>query len=73
MNKPIEIPIQVVKLTPPELAKRWGVAHNKVLDFIHSGELRAIDLASPASTKPRFRIDVADIAAFEERRRAKTT
>lgn len=54
------------KLTPPELAKQWGVSREKVLQFIRAGELPAIDLSSPASTKPRFRIDVADVAAFEE-------
>ncbi|MHC4176873.1 MAG: hypothetical protein ACYSWU_05170 [Planctomycetota bacterium] len=58
----------VQKLTPPVLAKRWGIGHEKVLQFIRAGELRALDLASPDSTRPRYRIDVADVAAFEQAR-----
>ncbi len=60
------------KLTPPLLAKRWGVNADKVLAFIHSGELRAVDVAAIGSSRPRYVIDEQDVAAFEARR-ANTT
>lgn len=54
------------KITPPELAERWGVNPDKVLFFIRSGELRAIDASLlPGQGKPRYLIDEADIEAFE--------
>jgi hypothetical protein len=56
------------KLTPPQLAKRWGVAPTKVVGFIRSGELRAMNLAKSRSGRPRYAIDVADIEDFERAR-----
>ena len=56
------------KLTPPLLAKRWGVSAEKVLTFIHSGELRAVDVAAKGSSRPRYVIDEKDVATFEARR-----
>jgi len=53
------------KLTVPQLAKLWGVATKKVLGFIRSGELRAVNLASQSSSRPRYAIDRVDIDAFE--------
>jgi excisionase family DNA binding protein len=58
------------KLTPPELARRWGVSSDKVRAWIESGELRAINLATRPSGRPRYRIDLADVLAFEQRREA---
>ena len=56
-------------VTVPGLAKRWGVGEGKVRrDFIDSGELRAINLASKKSTRTRLVIDEADVIAFEARR-----
>jgi hypothetical protein len=55
-------------LTPPQLARRYGVKAERVIGWIRSGELRAIDLASKGSTRPRFRIDPKDIELFELRR-----
>lgn len=56
-------------LTPPAYAKRVGVKPEKVLSWIRSGELRAIDVShNPGIGKPRFRIAEVDIIAFEERR-----
>jgi len=61
--------IQKTKLTPPEIAKCWGVSVEKILAFIRSGELRAINAAFPGrNQRPRFLIDVADLADFERRR-----
>ena len=55
------------KLSPKELAARWGMSLRHVIRLIKGGELRAIDVAITRG-RPRFLIDVADIASFEERR-----
>lgn len=62
------------KLTVREVAERLGVARGKVILWINSGELRAVDVAtkrrgdSPAVRRRRWRIDVADLKAFEDSR-----
>jgi hypothetical protein len=58
-------------MTPPEVARRWRVSPDKVVGFIRSGMLRAADLASATSSRPRYRIDMADVLAFEASRAAK--
>ncbi len=55
-------------LTPPEVAKRWGVAADKVLQLIHSGQLRGVNLAVNPKGRPRYRIALAEIERFEEAR-----
>jgi hypothetical protein len=54
--------------TPPKLAKRWGCDDGKVHRYIRSGELRAINLATEPSGRPRWRIALSDILAFERNR-----
>jgi len=54
--------------TPPQLAERWGVSPEKVIKWIRSGELRAINLATKADKRPRYRISAEDVALFEARR-----
>lgn len=62
-------PTERRKVTPPELAARWGVNPDKIIFFIRSGELRAIDASLlPGQGKPRYLIDEDDIEAFESRR-----
>ena len=56
------------KVTPPGLARRWGISDEKVLAWIESGELRAIDASTRRGGRPRYLIDEADIADFEQRR-----
>ena len=57
------------KLTPPEIARLWGISVEKVLNFIRSGELRAINAATPGrNRRPRYLIGVADLEDFERRR-----
>jgi len=56
------------RITPPELARRWGISPDKVLSWIRNGELRAVNVATNSNSRPRFVIDEKDIAAFEERR-----
>ena len=54
------------KLTPPQLAKMWGVSADKIVGFYKSGELKCIDISSDrGSQRPRYLIDKADIKAFE--------
>lgn len=43
-------------LTPPAIARLLGISQDKVLGWIRSGELRAVDVADRASRAPRYRI-----------------
>ena len=58
------------KITPPQLAREWGIATDKVLNWIRSGELRAVNAATKRNGVPRYLIDRDDIAAFERARAA---
>jgi hypothetical protein len=55
-------------ISAPKLAKVWGVSVNKVLAFIRSGELRAMNLATRRSGRPRYAISLSDVEAFEQAR-----
>jgi predicted site-specific integrase-resolvase len=61
------------KLTPPEVARLWGIATEKVLAWIRSGELRAVNAATTLGGRPRYLIDVDDLAAFERSRATTVT
>jgi excisionase family DNA binding protein len=54
--------------SPPEVAETIGVSHSKVLTWIASGELRALDLATHRGQRPRWKIAKADLEAFLARR-----
>jgi hypothetical protein len=57
--------------TPPDVARRYAVAIEKVYGWIATGQLRAINVASSLSLRrPRWRISEADLAEFEARRTA---
>ena len=57
------------KVTPRQLAASWGISISKVLGWIRTGELHAINAATRQDgSSPRFLIDVDDIAAFEAAR-----
>jgi hypothetical protein len=56
------------KLTPPDIARAWGIGPDKVLVWIRSGELPAINAATRQGGRPRYLVDAADLAAFEARR-----
>jgi len=43
-------------LTPPQVAKLLAVKHDKILSWIRTGELRAINLAARQGGRPRWRI-----------------
>ena len=67
MNDPL-----AERLTPPKLAKIWGVKPEKVIAFIKSGELDAIDISKhPGIGRPRYRISVKAVMEFENRRSVK--
>ena len=57
-------------LTPPEVARQWRIKHDKVLTWIRSGELRAINVATKPGGRPSYRIDPDDLKAFADRRAA---
>ncbi|MCB0909936.1 MAG: helix-turn-helix domain-containing protein [Nocardioidaceae bacterium] len=57
-------------LTPPEVAKLWGIKPHKVLAWIRSGELRAMNAAEQLGGRPRYLIDLADLQAFVKARQA---
>jgi excisionase family DNA binding protein len=59
------------KITPTEVARRWGISRDKVLCWIRSGELRAMNAATRPRCRPRWLIDLADLAAFEQARAAR--
>ncbi len=52
-------------ITPPALAKRWGVSPEKVLQLIHSAQLRAVNLAVNPDGKPRWRVPLDEVSRFE--------
>jgi hypothetical protein len=56
------------RLTPAQVAKRWGVAPATVRQWIDSGELKAIDYAKPGK-RPRYQIEATALADFQRRRR----
>lgn len=58
-------------VTPPEYAKRLGVKPSKVLTWIRHGELRAVNVATNLSGRPRWKIPTNAIVEFEARRAAK--
>lgn len=60
--------IQRSKITPPELARRWGIKPDKVLAWIRMGDLAAINAATHPGGRPRYLIGLDDVAAFESLR-----
>lgn len=58
-------------LTPPQLARQWGVAPEKIHTLIHSGQLEAVNLATNPNGRPRWRISAEAIKAFQQHRASK--
>lgn len=56
-------------LRPPEIARRYGVNIRKVLAWIRTGELVALDLSSRTSSRPRYSVTPEALEAFEKSRR----
>ena len=57
--------------TPREIAVELGVSVDKILAFIHTGILIAVDVSSAGSTRPRFMISPHNYARFLNARAAK--
>lgn len=55
--------------SPPEVARHFGVKPARVLSWIRSGHLKAIDL-SDGKKRSRFRITSSALKEFEEVRAA---
>jgi excisionase family DNA binding protein len=56
-------------LSVKDLCERYSVSEQTVLGWIHSGELRAINVGRrPGAKKPRWRISESALAAFEQAR-----
>jgi len=56
-------------LTPPDIARRYGVATAKVIGWIRNGELVALNLARRGCTRPRYSITHESLEQFEQARR----
>jgi excisionase family DNA binding protein len=59
------------RLTPREVAQWLGLGSNTetVLVWIRSGQLPALNVARKPNGRARYRVDAADLEAFEKRRR----
>jgi hypothetical protein len=51
-------------LTPPEIAARFQIGVEKVHAWIKCGELRACNLATKASGRPRYIVAECDLETF---------
>jgi hypothetical protein len=58
-------------VSPPQYAERLGVKPDKVLAWINTGELRAVNTATFRGGRPRWRIPPDAIIAIENSRAAK--
>jgi len=56
------------RLSTRQAATRLGVNPDKILRWIKTGEIKAINVAQKVGGRPRYRIDPVDLAAFEARR-----
>ena len=64
-------PMSDSALTVADVSDRYSVDQHTVLAWIRSGELRAVNVGRrPGSRKPRWRISVEALAAFERSRTA---
>src|SRR5437660_1713006 len=69
-GSPQVTPEAALYLTPPEAAALLRVKPDRLINFIRSGELRASNIATKLSGRPRFRIAKADLQLFLDRRAA---
>jgi hypothetical protein len=61
-------PLQRRNLTPPDIAKQLGVATGKVLGWIRTGELKALNLANRGCRRPRYSVSPEALEEFERAR-----
>lgn len=65
---PAALSFEMTFYSPAQVAEMWGVSHDKVLEFIKTGELHAFDVASKKSRRPQFKIPGDALKAFQDRR-----
>ncbi len=53
-------------VSPSRLAENWGISVDKVLSWIRDGQLKAINVASSRSVRPRYRITDEAIGEFQQ-------
>lgn len=58
----------ITSVSPSQYADARGIAVDKVLCWIHSGELRAVNVARSRIGRPRYQFPLDAIEAFEEAR-----
>jgi helix-turn-helix protein len=51
-------------LTPPQIARRFGVEPAKVLSWIRCGDLSAINMAERLNGRPRWRVSQSSLDSF---------
>lgn len=56
--------------TVPQVAEMLGVGANKVLAWIHSGDIIATDLSQSQNSRPRWHIATAEVERFIASRRS---
>jgi len=56
----------LVYLSPKQVARMWGISHDKVLAFIRTSELSAFNVAAKSSRRPRYKITLSAVKQFEE-------
>jgi hypothetical protein len=64
------MPIDTRARTPNQIARRLRVGIHKVLGWIKSGELRAVNVARDTGRRPQWSVLPEDLADFERRRAA---
>ena len=60
-------------MSVPEVARFLRVTTNKVLRWIHCGELPATNVATLSTGRGRYRVSHAGLAAFQQHRASLTT
>lgn len=58
-------------ITPKAYAQQLGVSENKVLAWIRTGQLKALNVASSVRNRPRWKITAEARREFEDSRTAK--
>lgn len=57
-----------IKWGHEELAIRWGIPESRVLYWILTGQLRAVDASEHPGGDPDYRVDIVDLVLFEQER-----
>jgi len=70
MGRKVSPPCPPRYRTPREVARQYAISQEKVLNMIRSGELRAINVATRGSSRPRYRISEDDLVVWENSRLA---